>query len=218
MRRSEELAAKAAAALEPLRGRFDGQPVLIFASGPSLPKLWSAERPIPFPAIAVNDAWVIAPTADVLYATDAHWWMHHKGVPEFAGVKVGYGGPGPAGIIWLEGSGPTGFDDRLGWVRHGLNSGYSAVHLAVQLGARRIILVGFDMRPVNGKAHFFGDHPKGVSRAMLFERWVTNFGELANILEKLGVEVANVTPDSALKKCFPYVALEDEICDLALSA
>lgn len=212
------MAAEAAAeALKSLVPIFAGNTTLIFASGPSLPNLWSADRSIPFPSIAVNDAWKIAPTADILYATDAHWYLHHKGVPKFEGVKVGYGGPGPAGVIWLQGSGPSGFDERLGWVRHGLNSGYVAVHLAAQLGARRIVMVGFDMRPVNGKAHWFGDHPKRVSRAMPFERWITNFGDLAKIMKGRDVEVVNATPGSALK-CFPFVSLDDELCQRALSA
>ena len=35
--------------------------------------------------IAVNDAWRLAPWADILYACDGRWWRHHKGVPEFTG-------------------------------------------------------------------------------------------------------------------------------------
>ena len=58
---TKSLAARAAAALDPLIQRFQGQTALIFASGPSLTELWHADRPIPFPSIAVNDAWQIVP-------------------------------------------------------------------------------------------------------------------------------------------------------------
>jgi len=33
------------------------------------------------------------------------------------------------------------------------------VNLAVQLGAARILLLGYDMRAVDGKTHWFGEHP-----------------------------------------------------------
>lgn len=201
-----------ATALEPLAALFEGRTALVFATGPSLTKLWSPERPIPWPSIAVNDAWKIAPKADILYATDAAWHMHHKGVPDFAGVKVGYQGPGPAGVIWLQGSGGEGYDPRLGYVRHGQGSGYAAVHLAAQLGARRIVLVGFDGRPVNGLAHYFGEHDRAIRKPMPFGVWLERFAVLATELKKRGVEVLNATPGSALR-CFPTVRLEDILLD-----
>lgn len=195
--------------LKLLIGRFTRHTALVFASGPSLTKLWSDERPIPLPSIAVNDAWRIVPSADVLYATDAKWWMHHKGVPKFSGVKVGYEGPGPAGVVWLQGSGRTGYDERLGYVRHQWNSGGAAIHLAAQLGAKRIVLVGFDMRPIKGRDHFFGAHPEEIQgrTTSRYDIWIDNLGELAKELRQRKVEVLNATPESALK-CWPSVDLE----------
>jgi hypothetical protein len=207
MRAKETIAAKAAAALEPLASLFAGQTALVFATGPSLPQLWSPERPLPWPAIAISDAWQVVPQANVLYSTDAHWWMHHRGVPKFEGVRVGYEGPGPAGIIWLKGSGGEGYDPRLGYVRHGQSSGHAAVHLAAQLGAQRVILVGFDGHTVNGKSHFFGEHEKAIRKPMPFELWRERMAGLAKELEKRAVSVMNATPGSTLR-CFPIVDLE----------
>lgn len=201
---------KAAAALEPLIARFTGQTALVFASGPSLTSLWSAKREIGLPSIAVNDAWKVAPGADVLYATDAKWWLHHKGVPGFHGLKVGYQGPGPAGIVWLKGTGGSGYDPQLGCVRHGQGSGYAAVHLAAQFGARRIVLVGFDCREVAGKPHYFGAHPKAIRSPMPFALWQERFEGLGQELKRRRVTILNATPGSALK-CFKPVELE-RIC------
>jgi hypothetical protein len=198
--------------LNPLLEIFAGQTALIFASGPSLTKLWSADRPLPLPSIAVADAWRIAPKADALYATDQKWWMHHKGVPEFQGVKIGYQGPGPAGIIWLSGSGREGYDERLGFIRHQWNSGGSSIHLAAQLGARRIVLIGFDFRVIDGRRHFFGEHPREIESISQsrYDSWAELMSELARELERRKVEVLNATPGSALKT-WPFVDLE-KIC------
>jgi hypothetical protein len=210
----------AAAALTPFKDRFTNQTALVFATGPSLTKLWHPERPLLCPAIAVNDAHRIVPGADILYGTDVAWWQHHQAVPGFKGLRVGYRGPGPAGVAWLQGSGTEGFDSRLGYVRHGFNSGHAAVHLAAQLGAVRIVLVGFDMRDPNGKAHFFGNHSRQIERRHLdhYARWIGIFAVLAKELEKRGIQVLNATPGSALK-CFPFVRLEDvcrEPCALSV--
>ena len=35
--------------------------------------------------IAINDAWRVAPWADVLYGCDGRWWRKHGGVPGFGG-------------------------------------------------------------------------------------------------------------------------------------
>ena len=87
--------------------------------------------------------------------------------------------PSCAGVVILEGSGESGFDERLGWLRHGKNSGYAATHLAAQLGARTIVLVGFDFRAVDGRSHFFGDHPLELSLAVQappdYAKWAMAF-------------------------------------------
>lgn len=203
--------AAAAAALEPLIPRFVGRTALIFAPGPSLPSLWGAERPILRPSIAVNDAWKIAPGADILYGSDASWWRFHQVVPEFDGLKVGcFECRSIPGMVTIELSGTTGYDERLGWLRHGANSGYAAVHLAAQLGASRIVLIGFDMRAVDGKSHWFGEHDRMVRLrpGSVYNDWFPAFEELGTELAARGIEVVNATPDSALP-CFRTVRLED---------
>lgn len=199
-------ASRLAAALAPLIPRFREQTALIFAPGPSLPVLWNG-RTSTLPKIAVNDAWKLVADADVCYGTDAAWWMHHRGLPDFKGVKIGYEGPGPAGVLWLRGTGATGYDPKLGQVRHGQGSGYAAVHLAAQLGSVRIVLVGFDCRAVEGKEHWFGSHPREIRKPMPFAIWIERFPGLIKELAGRGVQVFNATPDSRLT--IPTILLED---------
>ena len=81
------------------------------------------------------------------------------------------------------------------------NSGYQAVNLAYLLGAKRIGLLGFDMRPKSGANHFHGDHRGGSltnPNAQLYRRWIAGFSELHRLLEAEGVELINCSRETAL--------------------
>lgn len=98
---------------------------------------------------------------------------------------------------------------EVGLVGSGGNSGFQALNLAVQFGALRIALVGFDMTDRSG-VHWYGrnrwnrannpDHSN-------FRRWITAFDRAAPDLKNMGVEVVNCSPHSALT-CFPKVSVE----------
>lgn len=210
MKRCRTPAAKAVEALEQLRERFSGQTTLVFATGPSLPGLWAGRRS-DLPKIAVNDSWQIVRGADILYASDMKWYVYHKGVPGFrGGLKVCYGATPFDDVVCVQGSrkGARGYDPELGYVCHGSNSGHAAVHLAAQLGANPIVLVGFDMRLVNGKQHYFGKHPVQIRNASNYIAWCHNYRRLGQELAPHGIEILNATPGSALT-CFRQVRLED---------
>jgi hypothetical protein len=191
--------------------RWLGRTVLVAAPGPSL-TAEGAERCRGFPAIVVNDAWRLLPWADVLFACDAAWWRYYRGVPGFAGERWSSHGTGndkqdvalAYGIRCVRGKHGTAFSRTRGLLHYGSNSGFQAINLAIQFGGARIVLVGFDMRVVDGQAHFFGDHPKGLRNADP-RRFATFFVQAAKELKD--VEVLNATPDSALK-CWPIVPLD----------
>jgi hypothetical protein len=195
----EQLVVQAAERLEPLKSRFGGQSAVIYAAGPSLPDLVEDWRVKKLPSIAVKDAYTYVPEADILYVTDSVWWNEYKGVPNFAGVKIGYSTCKFPDIVFVQGSGMTGYDHRLGWVRHGCNSGYAATHIAAQLGAKEIFLVGFDLQMVNGKAHYFGNHPYKRNSPSDYVGWVKNFKTLYKELLARQVKLVNATPNSALR-------------------
>ena len=99
------------------------------------------------------------------------------------------------GLSAFEGAGNKGLGrDKL---HHGSNSGYQAINMAYLLGATQIILLGYNMGKPNGKAHFFGDHPKGLRNGN-YESYINNFTRLAEDLAHEGVEVINCTPDTRL--------------------
>jgi hypothetical protein len=98
------------------------------------------------------------------------------------------------------------FSTDPAYIHHGYNSGYAALNLVLLMGARRIVLVGYDMQlGPGGRRHFFGNHPPGLHNgdASRFAQW---FEHSASSIPA-GVTVECGTP-SALR-CFKQVDLAD---------
>lgn len=96
-------------------------------------------------------------------------------------------------------------------IRTGRNSGFQAINLAVHTGAKRILLVGYDMRAVDGKSHWFGDHPHKANARIYASTFIPEFRTLIEPLGDLGIEMINCTPRSALE-AFPKTPLETALC------
>lgn len=189
------------------RPEFDGRVVIVAASGPSLtPEVAAACAG--FPVIAVNDAYRLFPAALALYACDTTWWEHHKGAPDFAGERWSTQGTpehnDKSGVRerfklhLIGGRTGAGFSADPEFVHYGSNSGFQAVNLALLWGARRIVLVGFNMQAVAKKTHFFGDHPGALNMPTNYPALVGEFKNAAKTVPA-GVEIINATPNSALK-------------------
>lgn len=142
----------------------------------------------------VNNAFILAPWADVLVAADPAWWNHYKSAHAFKGDKLC-----PKTCAGITAWKPSEY-------RFGQNSGKYGMHVAVDRKASKIILLGFDMHST-GKTHFFGEHPKPLSNpnALIFNRHVEEFK-----LWSYDTPVVNCTPNSALTR-FPMGKLEDEL-------
>lgn len=159
----------------------------------------------------------IAPWADVLYAADRLWWHNNReAAATFGGIRATVLPNGHhnlelpvADVRVLGNGGPHGFDDRRDHVRTGWNSGYQAVHVAAHLGAKRILLLGFDMHAKNGE-HWHGDHRWRAGYQSRYELFANAFNKVAPEYAKRGVEVINCTPGSALK-AFPMATLEEAL-------
>jgi hypothetical protein len=93
--------------------------------------------------------------------------------------------------------------DFISWNR---SSGAAAISLAHRLGARRIVLLGFDMRMVGGEKNWHNDHIEKKHNP--FHRHMRSFPAIARDAAALGLEIINATPGSAIKQ-FPIVPLED---------
>lgn len=190
--------------------------IVCVASGPTLTAADLAYVQDRAPVVAVNDAIRLAPWADVLYSSDRLWWRQYAGVPTFTGLKVGIGwkrgDSSPIArlpeITVLTHTGADGLERDPGGLRTGGHSGYAAINLAVHLGARRIVLLGYTCGPVGGRTHFFGRHPAGLqeSRAEHYAAFQRAYHRLTGPLAELGVDVVNATPGSWIT-AFPCVPL-----------
>lgn len=210
-----------------------GDTVVILGGGPSLAALLPRLAQGPFRrlggvgrarTIAINDGYLAAPWAEMLYFCDARWHAWHKGRPEFAAFageivtldnlglraqdprirSVANMGPGDDAA-----AGNVGLFDRPWGIFHGRNGGYQAIHIAVHRGAQRILLVGYDMRPAaDGRCNWHDGHPLPPSPAVYAQAMLPSFPHLARACAARGVEVVNCTPGSALD-AFPRGELDD---------
>jgi hypothetical protein len=85
------------------------------------------------------------------------------------------------------------------------NSGAGAIVTAIEGGAERVVLLGYDCQHTGGKTHWHGDHPKTLGNANRVTSWTDKFSELARDYAK--IEILNASRDTALT-CFPRVELE----------
>ena len=144
------------------------------ASGPSLcaedaHKVRDWQRAGHGKVIVVNTTFRMAPWADVLYACDGGWWRVYGNevVEKFAGKRYCYAEPGTRyGAKRVRGvCGVGGLNPSTEKVNTGGNSGHQAIHLARNMGATRIIMLGFDFAYTGGRSHWHGNHEGGLGNA-----------------------------------------------------
>lgn len=195
---------------------WDGERVVVVAGGPSVSlrqvrAIGIARAHDRCRVIAVSDAVYPCWFADCLFSSDAKWWDHHLGVPTFKGQKVSRNCLGRYDVDYLRETGVDGFDPEPGTVRHGSNSGHQAVHLAAQLGAREIIIVGMDFTDKDfARDHWFGRHTGNMDMCSDTAKWRQRLQTLTDALAERGVQVLNASLSSTIK-WLPTVSLENRL-------
>lgn len=168
-----------------------GKTVLVVGGGPSL-KDFDLSPGRALPTIAVNNAYQIAPWAQIVFCGDARWlvWHGDKLGPLYSRVMTtAMDAPPTVARVELT-KGPT---ERANTVWGG-DSGHRAVILAAKMGATRIILAGFDMRWEGGEAHWHPDHPIPSSEANYELRMKPQYPALKAWLGERGVDLLSCTP------------------------
>lgn len=163
--------------------------------------------------LVVNLGFRLFPNADVMYAADSGFWQWYTDARKFAGIKLAPDARARPYCSALElveipkdASGrrtDTMIFDQPGVIGcGGGNSGFQAVNLAINFGARRIALCGFDY----GGKHWHEDHPPALRNptADQFKRWRTHLDNAAPAIAARGVEVVNLSESSTLK-AYPHV-------------
>jgi hypothetical protein len=96
-----------------------------------------------------------------------------------------------------------------------------AIQYAVDQGATRIALIGYDQQKTDGLAHFHADHPKiakdgsrtNMANAGGVASWPRLMAKTAQDLKARKVEVVNLSRRTALT-CFPRMSVEDFLEDV----
>lgn len=172
---------------------------ICIATGPSLNdgyvervRLWHGDGRRVY---VCNNASLIAPWADAMFAHDPAWWYHYG--TDFRGVKYSpYQIPGTEHLpVWKMRS-------------HG-NSGAAIIMLAMRDGAHRIGLIGYDCKK-GEKAHCHEDHPAPMTNCSSIKQWPAIFRQVAAEAKSSGVQVFNCSGDTALT-VFPRLTIDEFI-------
>jgi hypothetical protein len=214
---------------------WEGQTVAVICTGPSLCKDdLDRVQSSGIRSIAVNDAYLVAPWADVLYAADDGWWKWHaqgldkswpwarfgkdqvrRALAEFRGQKVTIEHPtvyNAPDVLVLKNDGTEGLSERPDAIRTGQNSGYQAINIEALSRPKRILLLGMDMRFVNGKSHAHNGHPVNKQGESSYRKYAQNFRTIETPLKRLGIDVVNCAPGSLINN-FRFSTVEKELSE-----
>lgn len=211
------------------------EPIYLAASGPSMRNIDRAlltQKKV----VSINQTYELFPCSVMQVAMDYGWWRregetfrrkhrHKLAVTSQINLPQMPGHPTIGAykeIIYTNSRNDKlpdpecyfGFDFNPTCVK-GNNGGQEAINLLYHLGARLVILLGYDMRKTEGRAHWYPDRYK---RGRLPEyqtpddtyaqKWVPCMQSMAPIAKKAGMLIINCTPGSALD-CFPHADLKD---------
>lgn len=215
--------------------KWTGETVVCIGGGPSLTQADVERTEGRAHVIAINDAYLIAPWAEVCYFADFRWWQWHtdgiakkwawasftsdmqrKAFAEFKGQKITIENTGmqvkDPTVFMLHNANDSrgsygGLSEQPNGIKTGANGGYQAMNIATLSGAKRILLLGYDMHFPGGKTHSHNGHPTRMAEDA-YKNYARNFASMLPQLKQMGIEVVNCTPGSALT-CFPIKRLEE---------
>jgi len=188
---------------------WEGETAVVLATGPSLCQADVDQVHGRARVLAIKDAIRLAPQADCWYGCDAKFWRHYGDQIHFTGPKYSLD---PLASKWAGVLRQTGFNglelDPTG-LRTGKHSGAQAIGLAVHLGAKRIVLLGYDLQDgAKGETHFTKrPYSTSVSPYAAFLPW---YETAVAPLKQLDIQVINASRVSALTT-FPRMSLTDAL-------
>lgn len=165
----------------------------VLAPGPSLSKE-IVDRVKGRQVCAVCNAYELAPWANLLVANDRVWWREHPAAREFVGRK--FSGGVIQGVELVK---PCTFGVPS-------NSGVLALDAVRNLGATKIVMLGFDSQG----SHFFGEYKnrcrntperRRLEHRLQFQCWAAG---------NKSVKVVNCTEGSKLT-AFQFASLDSQL-------
>lgn len=199
---------------------FARQPVYIVAGGPSLSG-FDFGRLAGRQVVAINRALEVLPGAALVWWSDELFWLNNR-----ARILAHDGQlltalrpsdrlrePYPLRVKVWRFTGLSGYDPEPGCIRSGNNSGFAALHAAVKLGARKIVLLGYDFDAPGPETHWhsgYGQHGGALWNRVLQTKMLPYFESLVPAFHERGVQIRVANPASRLV-CWPRCSLEDAL-------
>jgi len=171
--------------------------------------------------IGINVAYLLGNWIDMVFFGDVGFFLNHEQrLADFQGLKVTCHPRGDR-YDWLkylakDRNHSKGISSNPMMVSWNGNSGAAAISLAVHTGAKRIILLGFDMK-LNGnrRQHWHDLYNKGErhnARKLPFDRHLRGFSQIAKDAKQMKVEILNASPISDIKE-FPKYTVKELLID-----
>jgi hypothetical protein len=176
--------------------------------------------------IGINVAFLIGNWIDMCFFGDAKFFTRYKEpLSQWSGLRVSCW-KGVENVDWIkyldrDPQRKLGISSSAKYVAWNSNSGAAAISVAANAGAKRIFLLGFDMKLRNGDQHWHklyrkpaGEAParnkKGIPnvRHSPFDKHLRCFPHIAQQAKIRGIEIINVCPDSAIT-AFPKMSLAE---------
>jgi hypothetical protein len=211
---------------------WEGGDVWIIGGGPSVPKQFGVSDRIiqgviegttppsaysPYMeylhnkhVIGINVAYMIGNWMDIIFFGDKGFFLTHQAdLAKYPGLKISCHHT-VATYNWVKELGRDsrkknkGISINPSLVCWNGNSGGAAISVAANAGAKRIILVGFDMKLSDSNRQHWHDHyNRGVIvnkryNTLPFERHLRGFKEIDVDARKRGIEIINACPDSTI--------------------
>lgn len=207
-------------------GAWDGQTVYIVGGGPSAAE-FPFERLRGALVIGTNRAAEVVPFATMMVSMDIRFW-HWMQDPErmsekarnawtsFEGVRVMIhkaeretlsGDISGKPIYSLQKASKNQKSCLKTGIYQGNSSGFAAMQIARTLGAKRIVLIGFDMKGDGDKQKWWHDGYPVVQNEDVYEIMRKDYEYIAPILEAEKVDV-RIVGDSALSNVFTPTSIE----------
>lgn len=191
---------------------WKGETVYIIGGGPSLKGFeWNKLRGKK--TIALNKAVQFWPASDALYWTDGRVWSWLKeDIIKFKGKRFTLSPRSyPCEVTLLKRGKKLGIEWSSDSIAHGNNSGAAAINLAIHLGAKRIILLGYDMGKNNKESHFHNGYPTKVTADNIYKnQFLPAFTAINNDLKGKNIQIFNACPTSKLNT-FKKITIEEAL-------
>lgn len=215
---------------------WEGGEVWIIGGGPSIPKQFDVPESViqkvmqgaspslysPYMepihnkhVIGVNAAFLIGDWIDMCFFGDNSFFKcYYKQLARFPGLKITsqakYIGEE---VKWIKvlprnKKKPVGISDNPKTISWNSNSGAAAISIATNAGAKRIILLGFDMNLIDGRQWWHTVYGKPARKNLPFPRHMKGFPQIAKDAKKRGIEIINANPNSAVTE-FKKVNVKD---------